>query len=450
VKWAALALLLTAAFPLNGWLRRNPHQAFKVWILMGFLPFVVGDFHLYMAAVSWPLWPGYVKGMEISVLDVLAVAIYLALPTKRFALPFRLSSALYFLAVLLSVLQATVPMATLFYCWQLARMFLIYAVAAKACDDEKGAPMLLTGMTLGLCYEACVVIWERVGLGVLQAGGTLGHQNYLGLVSHFVTFPSIALLLAGQRGWQPIVAPIAGLITVALTVSRAAVGLFGIGFVGLFGLSAVRRWTGRKAMVLAGSLALAILATPLIISSFQTRFNEQQRIQENYDERAAFEKAAGMIISDHPMGVGANYYVVAANTEGYNSKAGVAAVIGSDGAIVHNIYYLAAAETGYIGLVAFIFMLVQPVIVAFRCGWRNRGDRRGDLLLGIGTALLMVYVHSYFEWIFVTFSAQYMFALSVGMVAGLATQLGYWRLPKGHQRISIASSLTPNAKVTRF
>jgi O-antigen ligase len=432
VKWVALALLLTAAFPLCGWLRRNPHQAPKIWILMGFLPFVIDDFHLYMAAVSW-YWPGYAKGLEISVLDVLAVAIYLALPKSRLVLPFRLSWALYFLAVLLSVLQTPLPMAALFYCWQLARMYLVCAVVATACVDEQVAPMLLTGMTLGLCYEAGYALWERVGLGQLQAGGTLGHQNYLGLVSHFVTFPSLALLLAGQRGLQPVVASIAGLITAVLTVSRATIGLFGIGFVGLFGLSAVRRWSGRKAIVLAGSLALAALAAPLIISSLQARFDQQQRTLQDYDERAAFERAAGMIISDHPMGVGANYYVVAANTEGYNTKAGVAPIVGSDSTNVHNVYYLVAAETGYVGLITFVFMLLQPLLVAFRCGWRNRRDRRGDLLLGIGVALLMVYVHSYFEWIFITFSAQYMFALSAGLVAGLATQLGYWRSQAGNR-----------------
>ena len=72
-------------------------------------------------------------------------------------------------------------------------------------------------------------------------------------------------------------------------------------------------------------------------------------------------------------------------------------------------------------------MLLQPLIVALRCGWRSRNDRRGDLMLGLGTALLIVYVHFYFEWIFVTLQAQYMFAMDAGMVAGLATQLGYWR-----------------------
>jgi O-antigen ligase len=426
VKWAALAIVLALFFPLVGWLRHNPRDAPKIWMLMGFLPFGLGDFHLYMAAISWPGWPGYVKGTEISVLDVLALAVYVSLPRTKFAVPFRFSMVLYFLAVLLSVLQTPVPITAMFYAWQLARMFLVYAVVTKGCADERVAPALLTGMTIGLCFEACEAVWQRFGLGILQAGGTMASQNFLGFMSHFVTFPWLALLLAGQRGWQPPVTPLVGLIIAIVTVSRATIGLMGAGYVGLFGLSVLRRWTSRKALVLAAGVAAICLVTPLILSSLDTRFSEHP-IEGNYNERAAFEKAATMMLADHPLGVGANYYVVAANTEGYNNRAGVAMIIGSDSAEVHNVYYLVAAETGYIGLIAFVMMLLQPLLVAFRCGWRNRGDRRGDLLLGLGMSLFIVYVHSYFEWIFVMFQAQYMFAMDVGMVAGLATQLGYWR-----------------------
>ena len=49
----------------------------------------------------------------------------------------------------------------------------------------------------------------------------------------------------------------------------------------------------------------------------------------------------------------------------------------------------------------------------------------GDLLLGLGVALLIVYLHSFYEWIFVKFEIQYIFAASVGMIAGLAQELGY-------------------------
>ena len=126
MKWIALAVLLASIFPLAGWLRRNPREVPKFWMLMGVLPFVMVTFHLFVAIISWAGWPGYVKGAEFSTLDALAIALYLSLPRLTQRIPFRLSMALYFTAVLLSVFQAGVPMASLFYAWQLARMFLVY------------------------------------------------------------------------------------------------------------------------------------------------------------------------------------------------------------------------------------------------------------------------------------------------------------------------------------
>ena len=96
---------------------------------------------------------------------------------------------------------------------------------------------------------------------------------------------------------------------------------------------------------------------------------------------------------------------------------------------VHNVYLLVAAETGYLGLFTFILLLLRPLTVAFLCGWRHRRDTRSDVLLGMGVALLCVYIHSFFEWFLILSTAQYMFALEIGMIAGLAMQLGYWRQP---------------------
>lgn len=436
MKWLILFVLVASVIPASGWLRHNPKAYLIGWVVVGFLPFGVGTFHLYMAVISWAGWPGYVPGAEVTFLDILVVILYLALPKRRGTIPFRLALSLYILAVLLSALQTQLPTAALFYAWQLARIFVVYAVVAKAAADETVVRAILTGMALGLVMEVGVSIWQRFVEGILQAGGTLGHQNFLGLMSHFVFFPWIALLLAGERGWQPVVAPLSGLITAALTVSRGTVGLIGAGVTIIFGLSAWRKWTPQKAKVLAFGLALICICAPIIISAFEKRFTNDT--SDTYDERAAFEKAASLMIADHPLGVGANNYVVEANTMGYNNRAGVAAVIGSDSANVHNVYYLVTAETGYAGLTTFIFVLLGPLTLAFRCGWKYRHDRRGDLLLGIGVALLMVYIQSYFEWIFITFAAQYMFALASGMTVGLAQQLGYWRSTKPAVKLNAA------------
>jgi O-antigen ligase len=350
---------------------------------------------------------------------------------------------------LLSALQSSVPMAAVFYAWQVARMFLIYAVVAKGCEDRRVVPAILTGMAIGLSFEMCHAIYQRFVQGIAQPGGSFGHQNFLGLVTHFVVFPWVALLYAGERGWRPVIGPLAGLVVVVLTVSRATVGLAAGGYVGLFGLSVLRRWTPRKAIIMVAGVVGLIVLAPIVVASFEKRFSQEQVSLTGYDERAAFTKAAELIIADYPFGIGANSYVVVANTEHYNTKAGVAAVIGSDSANVHNAYLLVTAETGYLGLVTFLLMLLQPVIAAFRCGWRNRDDIRGDLLFGLGMSLLIVYVHSCFEWVFVTFALQYMYALDAGLIAGLAIQLGYWRSPAVN-RLNLSARLPTQREAEVF
>ena len=70
--------------------------------------------------------------------------------------------------------------------------------------------------------------------------------------------------------------------------------------------------------------------------------------------------------------------------------------------------------------------MLRPLTIAFLCGWRNRGDWRANLLLGLGVTQLTVYLHSFYEWAFITFPAQYMVTANSRLAAGLAQQLGYW------------------------
>ena len=73
---------------------------------MGFLPFALSFAHLNMAIISWLGWPGYLQGGEFSVLDALALALYLSLPGTRHAVPFRLSMVLYFVSTVISAFNS--------------------------------------------------------------------------------------------------------------------------------------------------------------------------------------------------------------------------------------------------------------------------------------------------------------------------------------------------------
>lgn len=190
-----------------------------------------------------------------------------------------------------------------------------------------------------------------------------------------------------------------------------------------------------------------LAVAPLIVSSFASRFQSDaaDAFFGTDENRVALVDTARMMLADHPMGIGANHFVVVANTQGYYSQAGV--TWNNFTAIVHNAYWLVAAETGYIGILAFIILLLNPLIVATRCAWQHRRDRRDqrvDILLGLSVTLLTVYLHSLYEWVFVTFEVQYMFAASVGLIAGLAQQLGYWKqVPIGAIQAQSTSAVRP-------
>jgi O-antigen ligase len=412
--------------PLSALLRRNPRQKQIAWLLLGFMPFAIQYFHLYMAFYSTPAWGGYVKGAEVSILDVISLALYLTTIDVKRPLPFRFVMTFYFLMVVLSTFQALFPKESLLYPWQLARMFLVYATVTRGCSDPRFTPALMTGLAAGMIMEAGFAIWQRFGIGMVQTGGTEGHQNLIGFMAHFVTLPFFALLLGGRRGPLPIIALLAGIAVVVSTASRAAIGLEGFGIATIFVFSAARKWTSWKGRILMMGVVAVAFIVPLVISSLEERLKENPFDVSIYDERAAYIKAAELMVSDHPLGIGSNHFAVIGNMEHFYERAGVQIYASALAGNVHNFYYLTVAETGYQGLIALLLLLISPLIVAFRCGWRNIGDYKGDLLLGLGVALLTVCLHSWYEWSLATFPAQYLLAIALGLIAGNAQQLGYW------------------------
>ena len=248
--------------------------------------------------------------------------------------------------------------------------------------------------------------------------------------------PVLCLLLSGRAGWLPFLVLPAGIIIELLTTSRATIGLALLGYSVVFVLSAVRSWTSRKAITLMVAVAMGAVVTPVALSAIASRGSD--KLEGSNEERVALESAASMMLSDYPLGVGANNFVTVANTQGYYQRAGVGWY--SYGAIVHNVYWLVAAETGYLGLIVFAMFLLNPMIVAIWCGLRNPKDVRGDLLIGLGAALIVEYLHCLVEWVFVTDPLNYAFAMDVGLVAGLAIQLGYWRQKRAKSPFSLSKS----------
>ena len=425
MKWVFLAILISLIKPASAWLRKHPDKLSWPCFLIGFLPFVTGWLHLLTAPISWA-WIGHTKGLEIWVLDFIAIVILLFLRGKLTRPPFLIPMLLYFTTTVIATFGAQVPEASVFYCWQLLRVYLLYFAVANVCTLEFSAvSSILTGLAMGELLQCFISIWERFRLHILQTPGTMESQNELGLVSHFVILPFFAIMLGGKRGWLPTAVVPAALITYVLTTSRASVllGIVGLGLVWI--MSSFTKFSVRKFGIVTGALMALMVMAPLAVASFNARFAHGGNLGLAEDtERLTFKRVVWMMLDDHPGGVGPNNFAVVANAGGYYNRSRDISSAGRS-SNVHNLYLLVWAETGPLGVASFILMLALPLVMALRfclSGRWEAGDARRDILIGVSATLLILYVHSTEEWVPITAEMQYLLAIMFGLVVSLTAE----------------------------
>lgn len=418
MKWIFLAGLMILVPTLVALLRGQPRLLPPLAFAIGLTPFLIAPFHLYAAPISWAYWQGPVKGVEVTLLDAIAIAVLFVTRPVRFPRGPKIGLGVIGIAVLISSLAAGTLFPCFFYAWQLARAALLTVAVARLTASSKEAPVaILTGVGAGVVAAALSATWAHLH-GAVQTGGFLGHQNTLGIISHFASIPAFALLLAKRRTGLALVILAAEVLILYAGGSRGTIGLFAIGMVICAGLSLRHRKSGRKAAILAGFAVLGLVAAPVMLAAIERR--PQDEIASSNAEREAFKAAARLIIADHPLGIGADRYVLVANIGGYSDKAGVPWNNTEREAPVHNSWLLITAELGYLGLIGFLILVGSCAVYGIRALSRIEHGERADLLVGITTALIVVALHSCFEWITMTYLVHYFFAMAAGMLFGLA------------------------------
>lgn len=418
MKWVFLLFLIVFTPALGAFLRAQPryipHACFAMGAIFYFL-----DPWLYIAPVSWAYWPGPVKGVEVSLIDGIAVAIIMATRGgARTPIGLKLGIGLYFAGIIVSTAasigQTTWPQ--VFYAVQVLRAVIVFIAVKRATAMYPSVPVaILGGLSVGIFYNGLVAARQFMG-GQIQAGGAMGHQNTLGMTTHFATMTAFALLLAGRRNLLAAGIVGTGALIAVVGGSRATIGLFAIGLVVVTVLSIRHQMTGRKGAFAALAGIAIVLAIPAMMWAVDRRPASAR--ESSNRERQSFEEAARMIISDHPMGIGGNRYVSVANVGGYSERAGVAWNWANRSAPVHNAYYLVTAELGFLGLLGMLAILLSAMIEGLRASRRLIGER-ADLAIGLTATVIVVAAHHYFEWIFMTFYIHYLTGMSLGALIGL-------------------------------
>ncbi|MEO5494543.1 MAG: O-antigen ligase family protein [Sphingomonas sp.] len=431
MRYVALALILISLPMFINLLRQYPQHRRWALALLGLALFFGNTLRIDASIIGWPLWNGTAKGIEVSAADMLAIALISTRNSLAGRLPFWGLFVFYGATLFLSLVPSSVPIASFFVFWQFLRVVLLFAAIAGECHRDDLRKGLLTGLSLGLTLQAGFVVQQKAS-GVVQATGTMFHQNALGMMTELALLPLLAALLAGDRRRVVVVGIVAAMIIIAGGGSRGAMSIAGGGVMVLMLLSLARGVTPIKLKVVGLAMLALAVATPLAMMTLKERFGSSS-ITVQDDQRPAFERAAAAMAADHPFGVGANLYVPTANTEGYADKAGVAWNFYNRSAPVHNAYLLTRAEAGWLGELAFILMLLVPLLRGLYFAFVQRRGVSGEIALGCAVALSVNMIHNNFEFAGLLYNVLMLLGVNIALIAATLRADRRTRAPRSRQ-----------------
>ncbi len=257
----------------------------------------------------------------------------------------------------------------IFSLFELAQFFIIFLAVINVVASRQDVDRVIRLLMIVLCMQ-CVVYYVQTALGltftltgeVIEAGDWFGrHGGTVGtLPAPFASFIMPLLHIAicrffivggrGTRFWMGLLAVMGGMALI-LTFTRAAWAGFFLGFmwVVVMGL-----WRGLiRPMRLAFLVVVLALVAAIMLPSISGRLSADH--ESDYSERLRLMEMAWHVIRANPIfgvGAGAYHFVFRDYLPAELREKGVWVYI------VHNVYLLRWAETGFLGLLSLVLFYV--------------------------------------------------------------------------------------------
>jgi hypothetical protein len=405
-------ILVLAAFPAFIALLQSKARRKWAFVALGAMPMLYAPLNLDGSFISWPIWLGHARGLTLTIVDPLALAICLRFARVNPRPPLLWAFAIYVACLVPGLFTGAFTPALFFFFQALRITLFFYAVYLAVLSGY--AMRVADGLAIAAIASGAVSVYHGLS-GALQAQGILGHQNLSGLATNLCVPLLLALGLTTKRRLFLIAVAAAAMGAIA-GGSRGTIIFLGVSLTGTIAAVVMLKPNGRT-LAISGLAALALaVAAPFAIQ----KLNERNAGFEKDPERIAFEQTSKLMIADHPWGVGLNQYVSVANLGGYFDKAGVRWGFEARSTNVHNVFLLIRAEAGPVGLAGFLVWLLSPIFTAAAALFRRQMPLR-ELSVASGCAIAATAVHSQYEWVLVTATPQYLVALMGGVIAALAT-----------------------------
>ncbi|HEY3277435.1 MAG TPA: O-antigen ligase family protein [Syntrophorhabdaceae bacterium] len=306
-------------------------------------------------------------------------------PTFRYNRTLLWAPIIYILSGMLSFANAASPELSLLELARLGSLLIIFFIVMNLKDRSQVDTFLLT-LSAGVVIETAIAMYQyytghTLGLSALgerelgtlevwyagsRASGTIGHANILAYYFEILIPLMFAMFLGEERPlrkiWYSFVT-IVGLVGIMTTLSRGGWMSLPLPLALVFFCLIRKKITQSKTLV--GLFFVGMIFCGLGILAYPT---VQKRLTyEDFGSaatRAPLNKAALSIVRQFPVfGVGLNNLAKVFKT--YDTTGG-SSLFRTSTHVVHNLYLAVWAETGTVGLIAFLWMFIAALVIAFK------------------------------------------------------------------------------------
>jgi hypothetical protein len=376
--------------------------------------------------MSMEFYRGPVRGFEVTFADIIALGMSIGMLLRtgskiiwRPRMFFPLFA--FFVFAVVNVQKSLYPIYGWFVVWQLFRMgFMYWCVInffATEDFDHDSILALMQGYIASGWILGAISFKQKYLDGIYRTNAFFDHSN---------TVPSFSLII------------LCVLLTWVICDSKLTTVHFVFGFFASLGLVFSIFSTGsRTGMVTAaGSMVCAI-----VLASHKTKRTTRMRFtivfllscmvlgglmvmdtvidrflnapESSEEARDEFKIAAVMMADDFQIGVGLNQYSqVLTDLKKYREHFQVMKNE-EEGGVAHHIYLLTAAEMGYVGMYAFVAIVVLfgLSMVFYGISWKSMEQR---LLLALAVGFFVLFLIGFYEWVIRQTTVLYQLVVAVG------------------------------------
>jgi len=384
--------------------------------------------------VSMDWYRGDTRGFEFGVTDWMIISLIIVMArsprwrSKRLSvLPPNSGPILLYIAIaLVSAVVAYVPTYAAFGIFKLLRAVAVYWVGYNYLRSEEDLRFILLILAAIVGMEFLLVVQQRAA-GIYRAVGSTPHPNTLAIYINMMNMIFMSFLIndGGKRIHRYLYLGCvgAGSLIVLATFSRGGMAMMVACYALVIVMSLLRKPEMRKLFIIFSIMVAAIPMGIKVAPSIVDRFINAPVQSGSSREQA--NAAATAMANRHPLGVGINNYSHVVNETSYSRYLPVE----GDRGIVHNIYLLQASELGWLGLAAFLLVILNFLWKGLLMVGTAREGPAAWMAIGILVGMVSLWLQSFLEWAF----RQTYLTVEFFMLAGFLTALP--RLRRETQRL---------------